>query len=157
MKTNVRISVIKWKQSPVFNHLLPILFYIFCLAVYIIGIILFIPSSVVMAREPKVQVLHFSMPRTGSFSMKAAYEELGMPTYHGFVYIERPKDQLRWFDAVDAKYYGKGNLFGPEEFNELLGEWAVVSDNPAIGFVEELIATYSEVSKTPIPLSVLDD
>ncbi|KXH30035.1 hypothetical protein CSIM01_00749 [Colletotrichum simmondsii] len=100
-----------------------------------------------VAQKSNVQVLHMSLPRTGSFSMKAAYEELGMPTYHGFVYIERPQDHLRWFDAVQVKYYGKGKPFTPEDFDDLVGEWAVVSDNPAIGFVEELLQTFPEVSQ----------
>ncbi|KAK1506516.1 uncharacterized protein CCOS01_16568 [Colletotrichum costaricense] len=100
-----------------------------------------------VAQRSNVQVLHMSLPRTGSFSMKAAYEELGMPTYHGFVYIERPQDHLRWFDAVQAKYYGKGKPFTTEDFDDLVGEWAVVSDNPVIGFVEELLQTYPEVSQ----------
>ncbi|KXH62960.1 hypothetical protein CSAL01_03910 [Colletotrichum salicis] len=97
-----------------------------------------------MAEKSNVQVLHMSLPRTGSFSMKAAYEELGMPTYHGFVYIKRPQDHLRWFDAVQAKYYGKGKPFTDEDFDDLVGDWAVVSDNLAIGFVEELLKTYPE-------------
>ncbi|KAF4779697.1 endonuclease exonuclease phosphatase family protein [Colletotrichum scovillei] len=99
-----------------------------------------------VAQSSNVQVLNMSLPRTGSFSMKAAYEELGMPTYHGFVYIERPQDHLRWFDAVQAKYYGNGKPFTTEDFNELVGEWAVVSDNPAIGFAK-VVLVYRDLDK----------
>ncbi|TDZ21392.1 hypothetical protein Cob_v005822 [Colletotrichum orbiculare MAFF 240422] len=95
-----------------------------------------------MAGNEGVQVLHLSMPRNGSFSMKAAYEELGLPTYHGFVFVERPRDQISWYKAVDAKYYGNGEPYGRDEFDDLLAGWAVVSDNPAIGFVEELLEAY---------------
>ncbi|KAK1445934.1 hypothetical protein CMEL01_10177 [Colletotrichum melonis] len=109
-----------------------------------------------VAQRSNVQVLHMSLPRTGSFSMKAAYEELGMPTYHGFVYIERPQDHLRWFDAVQAKYYGKGKPFTTEDFDDLVGEWAVVSDNPAIGFAEELLQTYPEAIKAKVVLVCRD-
>ncbi|GKT96303.1 hypothetical protein Ct61P_14153 [Colletotrichum tofieldiae] len=79
------------------------------------------------------------MPRTGIFSMKTACEELGMRTYHEFVYMERPRDQLHWYNAVAAKYYKKGQLFELEDFEGLLGEWTIISGNPAIGFVEELL------------------
>ncbi|TDZ61746.1 hypothetical protein CTRI78_v004163 [Colletotrichum trifolii] len=68
-----------------------------------------------MAGDESVQVLHLSMPRNGSFSMKAAYEELGLPTYHGFVFVERPRDQISWYKAVDAKYYGNGEPYGRDE------------------------------------------
>lgn len=78
--------------------------------------------------------------------MKAAYEEFRMPTYHGFAYMERPQDHLRWFDAVQAKYHRKGKLFTTKDFNDLVGEWAVISDNPAIGFVEKLLQTCPAVT-----------
>src|SRR6266487_374447 len=100
-------------------------------------------------RETPLQVLHLAMPRTGSVSMKAAYEELGLSTYHGFVYVERPDHQILWLRAIEAKFYGKGKPFGRKEFDEFLGEFAVLSDFPVLGFTEELLEAYPDVSNFP--------
>ena len=96
-------------------------------------------------RERPLEVLHLSMPRTGSVSMKAAYEELGLPTYHGFVFMDRQDTQIQWRKAVEAKFYGQGKPFGRAEFDRMLGEWAVLSDLPVIGFSDELLEAYPEV------------
>jgi hypothetical protein len=101
------------------------------------------------SRQTPLEVLHLSMPRTGSVSMKAAYEELGLPTYHGFVYIEHQEHQILWLKAIEAKFYGKGKPFGKKEFDSFLGEWAVLSDFPVLGFTEELLKVYPDVSKLP--------
>ena len=61
------------------------------------------------------------MPKTGSVSMKAAYEILGLPAYHGFVWIKRPNDKTMFEKAVNAKYYHKGTPFGRQEFDAMLG------------------------------------
>ncbi|KAJ3960975.1 hypothetical protein N0V92_002325 [Colletotrichum tropicale] len=97
-----------------------------------------------MGYESGVQVLHLSMPRTGSTSMKAAYEELGLPTYHGFEYMLRPDDQKAWTEAYLAKYEGKGTPFGRKEFDEILKGWAVLSDCPVLGFTDDLLEAYPE-------------
>ena len=80
--------------------------------------------------------------------MKAAYEQLGLPTYHGFDYIEHPDHQILWDKAVNAKYLGKGKPFGRKEFDAFLGDWAVLSDFPVLGFTEGLLDAYPEVLKS---------
>lgn len=95
-------------------------------------------------RTVSLQVIHLSMPRTGSLSMKAAYEKLGLPTYHGFDFIDNPQHQILWEKAIDAKWYAKGKPFSREEFDSFLGEYAVLSDVPVIGFSEELLEAYPE-------------
>lgn len=79
--------------------------------------------------------------------MKAAYEELGLPTYHGFEYMLRPDDQKAWTEAYLAKYEGKGSPFGRKEFDEILKGWAVLSDCPVLGFTDDLLEAYPEVSE----------
>ncbi|PGH29361.1 hypothetical protein GX50_07885 [[Emmonsia] crescens] len=96
------------------------------------------------ARSVPLQVLHLSMPRTGSVSMMAAYKTLGLTTYHGFNFVERTSDQPLWERAIDAKFYGNGKLFKREDFDAFLGEFEVLSDVPAIGFSEEFIEMYPE-------------
>ncbi|OAX81408.1 hypothetical protein ACJ72_04253 [Emergomyces africanus] len=96
------------------------------------------------ARSVPLQVLHLSMPRTGSVSMMAAYKILGLTTYHGFNFVERTRDQTQWERAIDAKFYGKGRPFEREDFDAFLGEFGVLSDVPAIGFSEEFIEMYPD-------------
>ncbi|KAK2794273.1 hypothetical protein FQN52_008631 [Onygenales sp. PD_12] len=95
-------------------------------------------------RKVPLEVLHLSMPRTGSVSMMAAYQRLGLTTYHGFDFVERESDQVEWEKAIDAKWYGKGTPFKREDFDAFLGEFGVISDFPAIGFSEEFIEMYPE-------------
>lgn len=97
------------------------------------------------ARKVPVQVLNLSLPRTGSVSLKAALEKLGIPIYHGFDFVASQRDQIAWGKAVDAKWYGKGKPFERQEFDEFLGEWAGLSDFPVVGFAEEMIEAYPEV------------
>lgn len=97
-------------------------------------------------RTCTVRVLNLSMIRTGTLSIKAALDILGIPTYHGVTdYIEKPEHQTIWNMAVDAKFYGKGREFGRDEFDCFLGDWAALSDFPTIVFAEDLIQAYPEV------------
>ncbi|KAF2477675.1 uncharacterized protein BDR25DRAFT_299522 [Lindgomyces ingoldianus] len=93
-------------------------------------------------RKTPVEVLHLSMPRTGSVSMMAAYNALGLSTYHGFDFIARPSDQILWEKAIDAKFYGRGRPFEKDDFDAFLGDFQVLSDFPVLGFTEEFIKMY---------------
>jgi Sulfotransferase domain len=86
------------------------------------------------------------MPRTGSLSMKAAYETLGLRTYHGFEFIENTSHQIEWGKAIDAKFYGKGTLYMKEDFDRFLGEYAVLSDFPFLFFWDDFVEWYPDVS-----------
>jgi hypothetical protein len=84
------------------------------------------------------------MPKTGSVSMMQAYQKLGLTTYHGFDFIENDEHQVRWKKAIDAKFYGKGRLFTKADFDAFLGDYAVVSDIPFLGFWEEFLDWYPD-------------
>jgi hypothetical protein len=49
-----------------------------------------------------------------------------------------------WIEAFEAKYEGKGTLFGRDEFDKLLGHCAAVTDAPCCDFGPELIDAYPE-------------
>ena len=96
-------------------------------------------------RTVPMQVLALGMSRTGTASMRKALQELGFNhTYHGFDTIEHPEDLLLWEKAADAKFSGKGT-WGREEFDQLLGHCAAVTDMPCAIFSEELLQAYPEV------------
>jgi Sulfotransferase domain len=50
--------------------------------------------------------------------------------------VGRNKHQRYWILALEAKYEGKGKEFGREEFDELLGDYAVSQNSlpPSILF-----------------------
>ncbi|KAH7230552.1 uncharacterized protein BKA55DRAFT_583037 [Fusarium redolens] len=78
--------------------------------------------------------------------MSAALEKLGLPCWHSFHLLTTHfGDNEMWQEAIDRKFYGKGEPFGREEFDQLLHCFsAVSSDTPAIAFAEDLIAAYPE-------------
>lgn len=49
-----------------------------------------------------------------------------------------------WWEALEAKFDGKGKPYGREEFDRLLGHCQGVSDIPAILFAKELIEAYPD-------------
>ena len=54
------------------------------------------------------------------------------------------RDTEMWNDALNAKYFGKGQRFTREDWDQLLGPYAAVTDLPAIAFPEDLIEAYPE-------------
>ncbi|KAH7317146.1 P-loop containing nucleoside triphosphate hydrolase protein [Stachybotrys elegans] len=97
-------------------------------------------------RTVPMQVLCLGFNRTGTSTMSAAIEKLGIPCWHSFCLLSTNfQDNEMWQDAIDRKFFGKGTPFGRAEFDQLLhGFGAVSSDTPAIAFSEELIAAYPE-------------
>ncbi|RSL93289.1 hypothetical protein CEP52_013330 [Fusarium oligoseptatum] len=78
--------------------------------------------------------------------MSSALETLGIPCWHSFHLLTTHfGDNEMWQDAIDRKFFGKGEPFGREEFDQLLHSFgAVSSDTPAIAFADDLIAAYPE-------------
>ncbi|KEY73651.1 hypothetical protein S7711_07699 [Stachybotrys chartarum IBT 7711] len=78
--------------------------------------------------------------------MSAAMEKLGIPCWHSFRLLSTNfPDNEMWQEAIDRKFFGKGDPFGRAEFDQLLhGFGAISSDTPAIAFSEDLIAAYPE-------------
>lgn len=78
--------------------------------------------------------------------MSSALETLGIPCWHSFHLLTTHfGDNEMWQDAIDRKFFGKGDPFDREQFDQLLHSFgAVSSDTPAIAFAEDLIAAYPE-------------
>ena len=107
-----------------------------------------LPKMSAPKKTARIEVLHLSMPRTGSVSMMEAYNTLGLMTYHGFDYCALPKHQILWEKAIDAEFYGKGRRFEKDDFDDerFLGPYQVLSDLPVIGFSERFLEFYPDVS-----------
>ncbi|KAF2168545.1 hypothetical protein M409DRAFT_65480 [Zasmidium cellare ATCC 36951] len=101
-------------------------------------------------RTVPMEVLSCNISRTGTMSMKAAFEILGLPTWHHVEMSANPPDMDMWSDAFILKYdpalaTRKGlKPFGRKEWDNLLGYWSATTDQPAACFTEELVAAYPE-------------
>ena len=76
--------------------------------------------------------------------MQLALSILGYPCYHGFTLIADIRDTEFWNRALDAKLYGKENLFSRANWDQLPGNYSAVSDLPAIAFAEDLLHCYPD-------------
>ncbi|KAK4995188.1 hypothetical protein LTR66_004939 [Elasticomyces elasticus] len=90
--------------------------------------------------------------------MAAALEILGMRTYHSILWFTTNLgDTDMWLEAIDAKFYGKGERFTRAEWDQLLHDFGgVSSDTPAIAFSEDLIEAYPE-AKVVLTYRDVDD
>ena len=76
--------------------------------------------------------------------MQEALNILGIPCYHGFTLILNLRDSEMWNEALDAKFFGKGERFTRSEWDQLLGNYAAVTDLPAVAFPDDLIEAYPD-------------
>ncbi|EED22472.1 conserved hypothetical protein [Talaromyces stipitatus ATCC 10500] len=95
-------------------------------------------------RDKPMTVLCLGMPRTGTESIKAALEELGYPTYHGFEPARNPGDCVVWCDLMERKESGRALPLTAKDFDQVLGLVQAVSDTPSICFADELIEAYPD-------------
>jgi len=71
---------------------------------------------------------------------------LQQDVWHGFNLLDWPPEIINlWGEAVDAKFLGQGKPWGREEFDNILGTCAAVTDMPCFCFADELISAYPEV------------
>ncbi|KAJ7290792.1 P-loop containing nucleoside triphosphate hydrolase protein [Mycena rebaudengoi] len=97
------------------------------------------------SRTVPMKVLVLGFFRTGTSSMQAALEMLGYKeTHHGAAVVSNALEADMWMEAIDAKFFGKGQPYGREEWDQLLGHCQAVTDAPSILFSEELIAAYPD-------------
>ncbi|RKL16637.1 hypothetical protein BFJ70_g15013 [Fusarium oxysporum] len=102
-------------------------------------------DSYPVTRTKPMRVLCLGQSRTGTMPLFMALKQLGYTPYHMSTPLGSPKTNLGlWREALDAKFYGKGKLWGREEFDKILGPYDAVADLPAICFVEELVVAYPE-------------
>ncbi|KAK4962870.1 hypothetical protein LTR10_000497 [Elasticomyces elasticus] len=97
-------------------------------------------------RTVPMEVLSMGYSRTGTMTMKAALEILGLPTWHWVTMAENPQDMALWAEAIEAKFNPTSGKkpFGRREFDNLLGYWSACTDQPAALFSEELVQAYPD-------------
>lgn len=79
--------------------------------------------------------------------MAAAYEILGIPSWHWVKMAENPPDLLLWIEALESKFDpNKRNRMAldRQDFDSLLGHVGACTDQPAAVMTEELLAAYPE-------------
>ncbi|KAI4267829.1 MAG: hypothetical protein L6R38_008074 [Xanthoria sp. 2 TBL-2021] len=95
-------------------------------------------------RTVKMEVLCLSYMRTGTASMYAALNMVGLPCFHSFSLYSRIQDCSTWSAALDAKFFNRGPKFTKTEWDQLLSEYAAITDVPATAFAEELVSAYPD-------------
>ncbi|KAL8842021.1 MAG: hypothetical protein Q9176_002959 [Flavoplaca citrina] len=91
-------------------------------------------------RKVKMEVLCLSYMRTGTASMYAALNILDIPCFHSFSLLSRIPDCKTWSAALDAKFFSRGSPFTLTQWDQLLSDYAAITDVPATPFAEDLIA-----------------
>ena len=77
--------------------------------------------------------------------MQRALNVIGYSCYHSSLFFTNINDCKMWDEALDAKFFGKGEEFTRAGWDQLLGEYSAVSaDPPAIAFAEDLVRMYPE-------------
>lgn len=79
--------------------------------------------------------------------MCAAYETLGIPSYHWVKMAENPRDMILWEKALLSKWNPDWRDRMPLDrtsFDHLLGHAGACTDQPAAAMAEELVAAYPE-------------
>ncbi|KAH8601531.1 hypothetical protein B0O99DRAFT_194904 [Bisporella sp. PMI_857] len=99
-------------------------------------------------RTVPMRILHLSMPRTGTASMEAALKILGSgPVCHGFNMWMHVQDVNMWGELMRTIFSSNPSSepsYGWKEFDNLLGDYELVSDFPPLAFAPEPIAAYPE-------------
>ncbi|KAJ7137421.1 P-loop containing nucleoside triphosphate hydrolase protein [Mycena crocata] len=97
------------------------------------------------ARPVPMKVLVLGFPRTGTASMRAALEKLGYDkTHHMDSVIEDPTQVDAWMAAINAKFHKKGEPWGRNEWDALLGHYQALTDTPSMLFSLDLLAAYPD-------------
>jgi Sulfotransferase domain len=92
-----------------------------------------------------MRVLCLGISRTGTLSLCAALSKLGYKTFHMSESFSQPRRFFPlWIEALDAKFFGKGEQFGKKEFDKILSGYDCVSDLPCALFADEFVEYYPE-------------
>ncbi|KXJ87161.1 P-loop containing nucleoside triphosphate hydrolase protein, partial [Microdochium bolleyi] len=102
------------------------------------------------ARRVPMQVLSLGMPRTGTASMREALQILlGEPIYHALELFDHVDHCAQWTSAINAKFGDESNSAREALVRNIdkllpLGDYAAITDVPAICFGEELVEAFPE-------------
>lgn len=70
---------------------------------------------------------------------------MGYKTFHMNECLASPQRFFPlWEEAIDAKFHGKGDPFGKQEFDKILADYDSGSDVPFILFADELVEAYPD-------------
>ncbi len=76
--------------------------------------------------------------------MYAALNILNIPCFHSFSLLSRIPDCKTWSAALDVKFFSRGAPFTLTQWDQLLSDYAAITDVPATPFAEDLIAAYPD-------------
>ncbi|KAJ6032637.1 hypothetical protein N7540_003369 [Penicillium herquei] len=95
-------------------------------------------------KPPKMEILLLGMPRTGTISIRVAFEVLGYIPFHGRMMDEMPRFYPLWTEALQAHYLKVGKPFTRLEYDKLFDGFNVSCNMPGTLLADELIKAYPE-------------
>jgi len=105
------------------------------------------PTNNGLHGKGNVQVLCLGLSRTGTMSLRAAFERLG---YHGVYHyrvpaIEQPEHCEFWAESLRAKFE-RGQTLARQDFDKVYSNYDVITDSPSVFFWEELLVAYPDAT-----------
>ena len=95
-------------------------------------------------RTVPLEVLGLGCSRTGTMTMHKAFTILGYPSYHFSSIYENLSESDMWMEAINAKFYGKGEMPDKAFWDGLLGHIGATTDAPCDLFGKELVDLYPD-------------
>lgn len=96
------------------------------------------------SRQVPMEVIAPGYSRTGTLSMREAFEILGYANpYHFSSFYDNVRDCDVWRELIEAKFEGKGTVT-KQQFDGLLGHCSAVTDMPCHLFAAELMRFYPD-------------
>ncbi|KAF4233517.1 hypothetical protein CNMCM8980_010234 [Aspergillus fumigatiaffinis] len=92
----------------------------------------------------KMEILLLGMPRTGTISIRMAFEILKYRPFHGRMMDEMPHLYPLWTEALEARYLHTGKDYTRADYDKLFDGFNVSCNIPGTLVAAELIMAYPE-------------
>jgi hypothetical protein len=95
-------------------------------------------------RTVPLEVLSLGYSRTGTMTMHKVFSILGYPAYHFSSFYDNKCESDMWMEAINAKFYGRGEMPDKAFFDGILGHIGATTDSPCNLFGRELVQFYPD-------------
>lgn len=95
-------------------------------------------------RTVPMEVLSLGASRTGTLSVQEALTVLGHRTYHYSSIFANVQDADIWMEVSKARKAKRAAFDWQRHFDQVLGDYSAITDNPGVALWRELIEAYPE-------------
>ncbi|PYI11622.1 hypothetical protein BO78DRAFT_443746 [Aspergillus sclerotiicarbonarius CBS 121057] len=96
------------------------------------------------SQPPTMEVLLLGMPRTGTISIRLAFEILSYTPFHGRIMDSLPHLYPLWTEALEARYLHTSAIYTRPDYDKLFSGFNVSCNIPGTLVAEYLIKAYPE-------------